>query len=154
MSDETTLLPCPFCGGEATPKLAPYIGGGGCGYIVDCDECWSKTGYYSQKAEAIEAWNARTASGDDYSRAVHDGHLWQRCDACEHGAVPMTEENMAAHGWVIERTCEFSPTADNPPTCSNCVWQADAYDCDWLDGGVYEYDGRFCKHCGAEVVVA
>ena len=48
-------------------------------------------------------------------------------------------------------TCEFSPTTDNPPTCSNCGWQADSYDCDWLDGGAYEYDGRFCKHCGALV---
>ena len=48
-------------------------------------------------------------------------------------------------------TCEFSPTTDNPPTCGNCGWQADAYDCDWLDGGAYEYDGRFCKHCGALV---
>lgn len=46
-------------------------------------------------------------------------------------------------------TCEFIPTTDNPPTCSNCGWQADAYDCDWLDGGTYEYNGRFCKHCGA-----
>ena len=48
-------------------------------------------------------------------------------------------------------TCEFSQTTDNPPTCSNCGWQADAYDCDWLDGGVYEYDGKFCKQCGAKV---
>ena len=48
-------------------------------------------------------------------------------------------------------TCEFSTTTDNTPTCSNCGWQADAYDCDWLDGGAYEYDGRFCKHCGARV---
>ena len=48
-------------------------------------------------------------------------------------------------------TCEFTPTSDDPPTCSNCGWQADAYDCDWLDGGAYEYDGRFCKNCGALV---
>lgn len=59
------LKPCPFCGGEASPKLAPYIGGGGCGYIVDCNECWSKTGYYSQAAEAIDAWNRRTTLGSE-----------------------------------------------------------------------------------------
>ena len=47
--------------------------------------------------------------------------------------------------------CEFSTTTDNPPTCSNCKWQADIYDCDWLDCGEYEYDGRYCKQCGAKV---
>ena len=48
-------------------------------------------------------------------------------------------------------TCEFSQTTDNPPTCSNCGWQADTYDCNWLDGGEFEYDGLFCKQCGAKV---
>lgn len=53
------LKPCPFCGGEASKVWIPYIGGGGYGNVIECDDCWAKTGYYATEAEAIAAWNAR-----------------------------------------------------------------------------------------------
>ena len=61
MSDETTLLPCPFCGGEAhTLNQAPK----GTGYSVGCndDECRgfiALSWIYKTEAEAITAWNTR-----------------------------------------------------------------------------------------------
>lgn len=49
-------------------------------------------------------------------------------------------------------TCEFVGDANYPPKCSACGWQAGIYDCSWLEDGELEYDGRFCKECGAKVV--
>ena len=52
---ETKLLPCPFCGGEATTYVA-YDDG----YYVCCDECGCGLPVYITEADAIEAWNKRT----------------------------------------------------------------------------------------------
>ncbi|MBR1445479.1 MAG: Lar family restriction alleviation protein [Alloprevotella sp.] len=51
----TNLLPCPFCGGEASKRL--FYGGR---YSVYCDECDARVGGLADtEAEAIAAWNAR-----------------------------------------------------------------------------------------------
>lgn len=50
---------CPFCGGTAEVNLSPLTGASGYGYVVQCNRCWCKTGYYSTKQESIEAWNRR-----------------------------------------------------------------------------------------------
>lgn len=47
--------------------------------------------------------------------------------------------------------CEFIGDAKYPPKCSACGWQAGTYDCEWLEDGEFEYDGKFCKECGAKV---
>lgn len=87
--DSHTLLPCPFCGGEAEitgKSIGAYAVG--CSDYDGCIGFWNSCNYYATEAEAIEAWNTRTASGDDFSRAVHDGHLWRmvkdhiRCRYC------------------------------------------------------------------------
>lgn len=77
MSDETTLLPCPLCGGEAeTFNPFPNVEGTWC---VLCSECAAATGFEQTEAEAIAAWNTRTATTDtEFARAVHDGNLWRR----------------------------------------------------------------------------
>ena len=59
-----TLLPCPFCGGEAKIK-SRYIGYGSVGlgahdwYSVECKECRAKGYEYGMEPEAIAAWNRR-----------------------------------------------------------------------------------------------
>ena len=53
------LKPCPFCGGEAQAYIMPCIGSSDRGYVVECDQCWAKTGYYELRDGAIAAWNRR-----------------------------------------------------------------------------------------------
>lgn len=57
MSDETTLLPCPFCGGEA--ELHSTIPTYDSFYCCICLDCGVAT-RFSTEAEAIAAWNTRT----------------------------------------------------------------------------------------------
>ena len=57
MSDETTLLPCPFCGGKAETFNPFNVDGTWC---VLCSECAAATGFEQTEAEAIAAWNSRT----------------------------------------------------------------------------------------------
>ena len=118
-----SLLPCPFCGGEAeTHEVTfPYHY-----WDVWCDgECFDHFCEKPTEAEAIEAWN---------TRAEFDG-------------IPMTEENMAAHGWVRERTCKLTQAmtlgGKTPDVgfgiCSECGGRADLY-------------RPYCPNCGAKVV--
>lgn len=92
-----------------------------------------------------------TLTADDVRDLIERHSAWViGNNRCFHdGAYEEIADELNAKLW--SGTCEFSQTTDNPPTCSNCGWQADAYDCDWLDGGEFEYDGRFCKQCGAKV---
>lgn len=53
MSDKTTLLPCPFCGGEAFPNIELTK------HWIECRECAAESGCYRTEAEAIAAWNTR-----------------------------------------------------------------------------------------------
>lgn len=64
----TTLLPCPFCGGEASKRLF-YKGK----YMVHCNVCNAGSGdVCDTKAEAIEAWNTRAAHGTLTAEQVRD----------------------------------------------------------------------------------
>lgn len=53
-----TLLPCPFCGGEAEILTAESMRGG---YLfgIMCNDCCSRGDVYETEAEAIAAWNSR-----------------------------------------------------------------------------------------------
>ena len=62
------------------------------------------------------------------------------------------EDAIEAWNMRAERTCHMEGDGCFPPNCSTCGWQADTYDCAWLEDGRYEYDGKFCKQCGAKVV--
>ena len=78
MTDETTLLPCPFCGGEAHMSLSSD------GYGV---ECWNRRCIDMQmeqiptEAEAIAAWNTRHVETCELSVCGWDNDTIQ-CMAC------------------------------------------------------------------------
>jgi Lar family restriction alleviation protein len=55
------LKPCPFCGGEARAYLGSYAVG-----WVQCLECRVITQTYNTKGEAIEMWNTRVKSKEQY----------------------------------------------------------------------------------------
>ena len=70
MDDETTLLPCPFCGGAACAHDERENGA-----WVGCTSCEAKVGYdlssmyqetagdFQDVASAVAAWNRRTPTG-------------------------------------------------------------------------------------------
>ncbi len=115
------LKPCPFCGGTQD--------GNG---VIDHDERCFVTLFADvflignvSKKEIETAWN---------TRAYDDGE-------------PMTEENMARHGWKRERTCKNLEY--DPPwfTCSECSFVSVT---EWLAGG--SGIPNYCPNCGARVV--
>lgn len=135
------LSSCPFCGGEARVLKDgfPYV-------VIECERCFCRTNCNVTEAEAIEAWNTRT------------------CDQCGGGAVPMTEENMAAHGWVRERTCRpsgdwksISQTQEvRHVTCSECGHEFGMerrYTIPFERTLLVELP-NFCPNCGAKVMGA
>lgn len=53
MTDKITLLPCPFCGGDAYMTNANMM------YSVRCSECGAEGARYGLDFKATKAWNAR-----------------------------------------------------------------------------------------------
>ena len=85
-----TLLPCPFCGGEA--ELCTWYGGGEhCEtvYTVMCDNdnCPMdvKTFDFPTEAEAVAAWNTRSAGTCHSIDPVDSGEFFI-CSNCNFGA--------------------------------------------------------------------
>ena len=74
------LKPCPFCGGEA--KESSPESNGSKYWRITCQSCYARIGG-THRGMNREAWN---------TRAEFDG-------------IPMTEENMAAHGWAKVVRC-------------------------------------------------
>ena len=54
--NEPTLLPCPFCGGEATPYASAWWE-----YGVGCSQCHAcvEPGLSDKRDEVIARWNRR-----------------------------------------------------------------------------------------------
>lgn len=118
-----TLLPCPYCGGEAELVEADY-GMFNTGYAVYCRSCCTKVGVTGRLGEVYE-WTPIYATESDAIAA------WNTRADTEWGAVPATEEVMAAHGWVRERTCEMEYGGDVTEGTAKAM-------------GVY-----FCSECGS-----
>lgn len=113
MSDETTLLPCPFCGGEAEFNIFDTI----CN--VECPECFNGTRYYAldDYEQAVAAWNARAerTCKPEWTRLgkTQTQEFWLcECGNCGH---EFGEEDRRSH--------PFKVTVDEvyiPNYCPNC----------------------------------
>jgi Lar family restriction alleviation protein len=56
----TTLLPCPFCGGEALLREIEWPEEGKKIYDVKCADCDMTIAEHGTEKRAIDAWNGRT----------------------------------------------------------------------------------------------
>ena len=117
MTDETTLLSCPFCGGEASKRLF-YKGK----YRVHCNVCDAHSGdVCDTEAEAIAAWNTRVAHvmlTAEQVRELIAPHLHARptFDFGRHGAVWVADFQAIADELNAELgsgTCKITATATN-----------------------------------------
>lgn len=130
----TELLPCPFCGGEAHVYMTLAQR-----YCAICNKPFcANVGPFETEAEAVAAWNIRADT--------------------EYGAVPATEGNMTAHGWVRERTCRIVKTWSDSDyvddwnyRCSECRGFIPVNERDPETGDVISA-ANYCPNCGCKVV--
>ena len=144
MSDETTLLPCPFCGGEASRRLF-Y----GARYGVYCDECDARVGgLLNTEAEAIAAWNARaergTLTAEQVSKATYAHSIHADCADADWQAIA-DELNARA-----ERTCECVSEYAKSPLDGKTIVLHRCSECHEL----MRPHLRYCPNCGCKVVDA
>ena len=103
MTSTTELLPCPFCGGEASKRL--FCKGK---YRVHCNVCDAHSGdVCDTEAEAIAAWNTRAERTCKWE-LEHSGTLYDkwRCSKC---------------GYLfVEPRCDQGYTDLEPNYCPNC----------------------------------
>ena len=69
MTSMTELLPCPFCGGEATVER---IGKSGYFYVACNTAYCCDFGKFDTEAEAIVAWNTRDELGSEREKALEE----------------------------------------------------------------------------------
>ena len=102
------LLPCPFCGGEAELRQTYDIETLEVdGYFVWCHnrecECMPETNVHLTEAEAIEAWNTRSAG------------------TCEQEERGWSTEGGHARVWLTcGHDCMVPTVQDLPNYCPNC----------------------------------
>ena len=116
------VLPCK-CGGDPVVKGDQRM----CMTWLECGRCGRRTSFYARRSMAIEAWNMRVVP--------------------ESGGIPCTEENMEAHGWVRERTCEEAKIDRFFRGCSVC-----GYMWEYMYGIGKRTCPNYCPNCGARVV--
>lgn len=124
----TELLPCPFCGGEATVER---IGKSGYFYVACNTAYCCDFGKYNTEAEAIAAWNTR------YHSAFEETVIkaWQEIKEYQEPTCRIEER----HGdWYCTRCDEMVGTCD--PASELCV-----------SGNMIEL-WNYCPFCGSKVV--
>ena len=130
----TELKPCPFCGGDVSVVILDDEG------------------------------NIRD---EEYERDPYSGLSYVLAHDDPNGACPIVtydepilwlydSRDDVAHVWNrrAERTCRIIEDCCGLAHCSECGYEFDPYDCSGIpeEGVPYEYDGRYCKNCGAKVV--
>lgn len=171
MEDSHTLLPCPFCGGEAhTIEPARY----GKSWGVRC-ECGAFLGFEHTEAEAIAAWNTRTEleNGVERSRteytpltdeqvrkAIFNGSTYASYDGCTYHASGIRPQAIAdeLNAELGSGTCHIVKTWSDSDynedwryRCSECGCFIDVYERDPETGDVINA-ANYCPNCGAKVV--
>ena len=126
------LKPCPFCGERSLYEVQLKD------YLADtpalfCNSC-----------KALVTWEQVSEGGINLETQTFVREHWNTrvaCDNCQMGMKPMTDENMAAAGWVRERTCRFMPFKGETErgVCSECNALMHEQNC-------------YCPNCGAKVV--
>ena len=86
-----TLLPCPFCGREATVGTIPISGGGYVYAFVEClsETCNGSSGQHDTEAEAIAAWNSRV----DARQLALKTRVCPMCEDCPDGCPVETPKD-------------------------------------------------------------
>ena len=125
------LKPCPFCGERSLyeVQLKDYLADT---LALFCNSC-----------KALVTWEQVSEGGINLETQMFVREHWNTraaCDNCQMDMKPMTDENMAAAGWVRERTCRNVSEVDYGFKCSICG--------DWEDID----HPKYCAHCGAKVV--
>ena len=173
MSDETTLLSCPFCGGEAH-VVSDYSSerdetrwslwheccehdGESAGYGHALFP-WFETPWYSTEAEAIAAWNARaergTLTAEQVREAVekHWHDLSAEYDMPEATALPEYSYDWQAIADELNaravRTCECVSEYAESPFDGKMIVLHRCSECHEL----MRPHMLYCPNCGAKVV--
>lgn len=111
MSDETTLLPCPFCGGEAevtSNGRGQFTAGVRCRDVTGCG-CRLHIAFRS-RAEAIAAWNTRAELGSGTCE-LHD---------CEGSFSPVNRPVWRCDCGAFMTQYTDATTYHKPRFCPNC----------------------------------
>lgn len=174
MSDETTLLPCPFCGGEARcyPSDA-FNEGGHFEFVVQCSSVDNHTlvNDYPTEAEAIAAWNTRTThdmlTAEQVREAIErnfgkvavidDGGEkveWREGWVCNVGInyKAIADELNATFGaGECEMETDWDYLTDGIPDAPEDTWAYMCSSCNWS----FRYDRgikpTYCPNCGRAV---
>jgi len=161
MSDETTLLPCPWCG--EYPKVAedggstgpwfcvwhdcPPVEGGKARHYGESLGCISiTTAWFHTEAEAIAAWNTRTAHGPLTAEQVMAIAGKHQPDYCSDTHVCFDWQAIAdeLNAELGSGTCEFELNTDMTAIrCDKCDYE--------LPKGTDLKATRFCGGCGKAV---
>ena len=163
LEPKTNLLePCPFCGCESFVRIDVSLAHTQSRYRVGCDkysQChgwYGHSRYYATEAEAIAAWNTRSATtigkltANDVLNAVYKhGSRWQAI-ADELNALlgSGTCENVA-------REWEKFAHAGTSFCCSECgahYFDAESYYAGLAGKDEEDIRTNFCPNCGRKVV--
>ena len=168
MSDETNLLPCPFCGGEAhisddysSKRGMVYsvwhdcpAGGGYHPYGQGVGVLQVTSAWFSSREEAIAAWNTRT-HGTLTAEQVMAIAWRHQPDYCSDTHVCFDWQAIAdeLNAELGSRTCEWqlehSGTLYDKWRCSKCGY---LFVESRTDQGIKEdFEPNFCPNCGKVV---
>ena len=162
MTDETTLLPCPFCGKEV--KVEEYqacIDGKMIGehplYWVEChnkDDAGNhiaETPLFNTREQAIEAWNTRYEHTCKLDKTCECGCGRYVCSNCNEVMEPYTPKNYCPNcGAKVTKECTmyrvalYDEESIESIECSECGWS-----------GFHDHDEplpEICPNCKARVI--